>query len=208
MVEPCVSREGRMLFYQLFLHYYRGDLNQLNVGQWKELVQLLKAEPACSQNPAIQEALGKLEKMDENPLTTLLYDYNRLFIGPSILLASPYESSYENAEGSVMQGETMKVRNFYYHEGLQVAEEGTIPDDHIQFEIEFMIHLLGCKPNEEKEKVETLFLQNHLLKWGPKHCEKVEQHSQNEITLAMGLLLKGFLETERMFIKGGDYDVN
>jgi putative dimethyl sulfoxide reductase chaperone len=199
-------QEERGLFYQFFLHYYKGDLLQLTVGDWQNLVQLLKKQPNIKQNSYFNKAIQMLEEIDEEKLTTFPFDYNRLFVGPNRLLASPYESSYENIEGSLMQTETLNVRNFYYHEGLQVAEEGRFPDDHIQFELEFMVHLLGFRNEEEKRDIEELFLQKHLLKWCPKHCERIAQNSQNEITLAMGLLLQGFLQFEKWLLEGGDND--
>ena len=91
----------------------------------------------------MEQALSMLENVDEHVIRTFEYDYNRLFVGPNQLLASPFESSYRNYEGNIMQQETLKVRNFYHYVGLQVADEGQFPDDHIQFELEFILHLLS-----------------------------------------------------------------
>ena len=137
-------------------------------------------------------------------IQTFEYDYNRLFVGPNKLLASPYESSYRNFEGTVLQQETLKVRNFYHYVGLQVANEGQMPDDHIQFELEFILHVLSDPTIQENDQIYKMFLEKHLLQWGFKHCERIEQNSQNTITYAMAVLFKEFLQLEKMMIKGGD----
>ena len=137
-------------------------------------------------------------------IQTFEYDYNRLFVGPNKLLASPYESSYRNFEGTVLQQETLKVRNFYHYVGLQVADEGQMPDDHIQFELEFILHVLSDPTIQENDQIYKMFLEKHLLQWGFEHCERIEQHSKNTITYAIGVLFKEILQLEKMMIKGGD----
>ena len=99
------------------------------------------------------QALTMLEEINETTIQTFEYDYNRLFVGPNKLLASPFESSYRNFEGTVLQQETLKVRNFYHYVGLQVADEGQMPDDHIQFELEFILHVLSDPTNQEKSQI-------------------------------------------------------
>lgn len=204
-----MEQEERLLCYQLLWRYYRGELLKLTKAEWKMIAELLKNQPAFSENEWTVSAIKLLMNIDEQAIQTFEYDYNRLFIGPTRLLASPYESSYRNYEETVMQGETLKVRNFYHHEGLQVAEEGHVPDDHLQFELEFVIHLLKqSNENPEKNEVLELFLDKHILAWCHKHCERIIEHSQNPITLAMGYVLKATLHFEKMTVKGGKTYVN
>ena len=204
--QTIMNQEARLLYYQLFCHYYRGDFNPLTAKEWLKVVQLLR-ETTYFINEAAQ-ALKMLEEVNETTIQTFEYDYNRLFVGPNKLLASPYESSYRNFEGTVLQQETLKVRNFYHYAGLQVADEGQMPDDHIQFELEFILHVLSDPTIQENDRIYMMFLEKHLLQWVFKHCERIEQHSKNAITYAMALLLKEFLQLEKMMIKGGDVDVN
>ena len=193
------SQEERLFMYQLFLHYYRGDLLKLPTAEWGNLVGMIETLPTLRSNDWGSEAILQLRNVTNQTLGTFEFDFNRLFVGPNKLFASPYESSYQNFEGTVMQAETLKVRNFYYYEGLQVANEGGLPDDHIQFELEFILHLLGF---EEKKETLRLFLEKHLLKWVEKHCDLIVEHSQNPITLAFGSMLKGFLLLEKRLIEG------
>ncbi|WP_066303731.1 molecular chaperone [Bacillus sp. FJAT-29814] len=192
------KQQERFEIYQLLWHYYRGDLQNLTVGEWATVAAFLSSKPSLSQNDWGAKAINLLETINNQSLETFQFDYNRLFVGPNKLLASPYESSYTNIEGTVMQAETLKVRNFYYHEGLQVDREGQYPDDHLQFELEFILHLFRF---EEKKDILQLFLHNHLLKWYEAHCRRIEEHSQNGLTLAFAYFLRGFLQQETMLLK-------
>ncbi|WHY88885.1 molecular chaperone TorD family protein [Neobacillus novalis] len=194
-----INQEERLFMYQLFLHYYRGDLLKLPSAEWGKLLEMLERQHSLQSNDWGRKAIQQLQNLTDQALETFEFDFNRLFVGPNKLLASPFESSYQNFEGTVMQAETLKVRRFYYYEGLQVANEGGLPDDHIQFELEFILHLLG---SEDKNKVLQLFLEKHLLKWVDQHWARIEEHSQNQITLAFGYLLKGFILLEKSLIEG------
>jgi TorA maturation chaperone TorD len=200
-----MDQEERLICYQLFWHYYRSDLLKLTVIDWANLVELLKTLPSISKTEFGIQAINILEEMGQETIQTFEFDYNRLFVGPNRLLAPPYESTYRNYEGTIMQQETIKVRNFYHYEGLQVADEGQFPDDHIQFELELICHLLNRK---EKSADLKLFLENHFFKWVDKHCERIEDNSQNQITLAFAYLLKDFLQLEKIMIEGGESYVN
>jgi putative dimethyl sulfoxide reductase chaperone len=200
-----MEQEDRLLLYQLFWHYYHGDLIKVTAIDWANLGELLRTITVLSESELGNQAISIFDEVSEESLQTFGFDYNRLFVGPNRLLASPYESTYSNVEGNIMQQETIKVRNFYHYEGLQVAEEGQFPDDHIQYELEFICYLLN---QNEKESDLNLFLENHFFKWVNKHCERVEEHSQNRLTLAFAYLLKEFLQLEKIIIEGGEPNVN
>lgn len=198
-----VQTEERIFYYQLLWHYYRGDLLNRTYHEWQQLTALIKEQQNAVENEHIKKAIHLLEEMTQVDLDELEYHYNRLFVGPGRLLASPYESSYRNFEKSIMQKETMLVRNFYHHYGLQVENEGQVPDDHLQFELEFILHLLSTD-KEENRSIHRLFLEKHLLQWSDKHIEEILNHSKNSITVAFAYLLKGFLQHEKWMIEGGE----
>ncbi|MEH7113430.1 molecular chaperone TorD family protein [Neobacillus niacini] len=206
--EKVMKHEERLFYYQLFCHYYRGDLLQLTSAQWGQLVRIIKENQNTSLIDEVTQSLQMLEEVNETTIQTFEYDYNRLFVGPNKLLASPYESSYRNYEGNVLQQETLNVRNFYHHVGLQVANEGQIPDDHIQFELEFILHVLRDQTIQENKQIYKMFLDKHLMQWVLKHCKKIIENSQNPITYAMAVLIKEFLQLESKLMEGGKRDVN
>lgn len=206
--ETVMKQDERLLYYQLFCHYYRGDLLQLTSAQWGQLVGIIKEYQNTSLIDEVAQSLQMLEEVNENTIQTLEHDYNRLFVGPNKLLASPFESSYRNYEGNVLQQETLNVRNFYHYVGLQVANEGQIPDDHIQFEFEFILHILSDPTTQDNLQIYKMFLEKHLMQWVFKHCKKIIENSQNSITHAMAVLLKEFLQLECKMMEGGNEDVN
>ncbi|RDU38206.1 hypothetical protein DRW41_01150 [Neobacillus piezotolerans] len=198
--ETVMTLEERLLYYQLFCHYYQGDMLHFGSAEWKQLGNILREYKLARINGEAGKAIQCLEEADADAIQMFEYDYNRLFVGPTKLLASPYESSYRNFEGTVLQQETLMVRNFYYHAGLQVAEEGQMPDDHIQFELELILHLL----NERDDQLYKLFLEKHLLQWAFEHCAGIIKNSSNPLTRTMGILLKEFLRSEKKMIEGED----
>jgi putative dimethyl sulfoxide reductase chaperone len=206
--ETVMKQEERLFYYQLFCHYYRGDLLQLTTAKWGQLVRIIKEYQNTSLIDEVVKSLQVLEEVKENTIQTLEHDYNRLFVGPNKLLASPFESSYRNYEGNVLQQETLKVRNFYHFVGVKVANEGQIPDDHIQFELEFILHVLSDSTIPDKNQIYKMFLEKHLMQWVFEHCERILQNSQNPITYAMAVLLKEFLQHESKIMEGGNEDVN
>lgn len=203
MTMENVALEERIFGYQLLWHYYRGDLGNRSFEDWQGITEILQEQTGLLDNENIKKALRTLQSLKKDDLEDFQYDYNRLFVGPGKMLASPFESSYRNFEKAIMQQETMLVRNFYHFAGVQLVNEGQFPDDHMQFEIEFILHLLG---SEEKEHYSTyqLFLEKHLLQWNAQHCEDIFKHSTNSITLAFAYLLKGLLQLEKSLIEGGE----
>ena len=96
-----MNQEARVLYYQLFCHYYRGDLQSTYLrGLAERSYKLLKEGQLISFIDEAAQALTMLEEINETTIQTFEYDYNRLFVGPNKLLASPYESSYRNFEGN------------------------------------------------------------------------------------------------------------
>lgn len=206
--ETVMKHEERLLYYQVFYHYYRGDLHHLNAKQWQQLIQILKEQKITNLIDKADHTFQLLEGVNETAIQTFKFDYNRLFVGPNKLLASPFESSYRNFEGNVLQQETLNVRNFYHYVGLQVVNEGQIPDDHIQFELEFILHVLSDPTILDNDQIYKMFLEKHLMQWVFKHCYKIIQNSQNPITYSMAVLLLEFIQLEGKMMEGGYEDVN
>jgi len=85
-----VTTMDRLILYELFQHYYSGDFLPFTPKEWKELAALLKEIPTIYSNKQINQAISILEEVTEEITQTLPYDYNRLFVGPDQLLASPF----------------------------------------------------------------------------------------------------------------------
>lgn len=195
--------ENRFQIYSLFYAYYSSTMWDL--AKWGKVVSVLKSFLAYKYNVNIAEGTGLLENVTAKDVEKAYFDYHRLFVGPGKLLAPPYESFYRNADGLLMQQETLQVRDFYKKVGVAVAEQGTEPDDHIVLELELMCYLLykTGKSLRETGKFDLRsyryyreFYRKHLQQWIYLHCADILCHSRTSICRGMGTILKGFMELE------------
>ncbi|MBC8016496.1 MAG: molecular chaperone TorD family protein [Sporomusaceae bacterium] len=190
--------------YSLFKTYYQGD--------WQKISQALQAAAyhqgdhlqgaESTDNPLLKKIAEMNLVLDENSI----YEYNKLFVGPGKLLAPPFESSYRNQLGLVMQEETLAVRKFYAKIGVEVKDKNSIPDDHLMLELEFICYLLAEAVKQvEKEQIPSakeylllysMFFAEHIKPWVYEHCNDVLQHGLNPFCRGMAELLKEFLQRE------------
>ncbi len=133
----------------------------------------------------------------------LAADYAHLFLGPGALLAPPWESVYFNDERLVFQVQTSQVRAWYRRFGLEAANDGREPEDHIGLELAFVAHLSGLgltalEAGDDAAFTETLealraFLNTHLLKWAPAWCRQVEAGASTAFYQAAARITRGVL---------------
>ena len=103
--------------------------------------------------------------------------FTRLFLGPGRPIAHPYESVY--VEGRLAGEAAAQVERSYAEAGLQMSAAGRELPDHVSLELAFM----GCLAAQEERDPELRavwrdrqrrFLHEHLARWLPKFCEKIE----------------------------------
>lgn len=124
-------------------------------------------------------------------------EYTRLFIGP-VPAMFPYESRY--LDGTIMGKSLIKVKENYRKAGLKISQEYHEPEDHIAVELGFMGNL--CKELSDGSLImQKEFLNGHLLKWAPFFCDELFEKSGNEIYRGIGKITKGFLASEKSFLK-------
>lgn len=138
--------------------------------------------------------------------------YNRLFIGPHELCASPWESVYVNRERLLFQESTLHVRHAYAAQGFIPAKYPHVADDHISLEADFMARL-GFRAAEAYEAgdIDTAkkalaasldFLRGHLLKWISKYAEAMrEGTSDSGFYCAAVNLLEQFATLDEVLIE-------
>lgn len=124
-----------------------------------------------------REAESAFQQDREDPLDQVKNEYTRLFVGPSDLVAPPWESVYMTSERLLFQESTLAVRDAYRSEGFIPAEYPHVADDHIALELDFMARLAlraqdAYERKNESEAVAALkssesFLSEHLLQWVP-----------------------------------------
>lgn len=194
--KEIVSRLAVCMFLQKF---YSEQLNRIDSSTWNSLITSLTEETKHFKEERIHQGLQLLSQFKEEDLTELEYDFNRLFVGPNKLEASPYESSYLNQDNALMQRETLAVRSFYEMAGLEVAKKNTDPDDHLALELEFVCYLLEQGLEDESSlELYKEFLKKHLFVWIPTHVFVVNRKTTNSIILGISMLLEGFINEEKM----------
>lgn len=111
-------------------------------------------------------------------------EYTRVFIGPASLPASPYESPYRGSHDmSLLQENTLAVRQAYRSGGFEPKRLHAIPDDHIAFMCSFMaMRALGTVQMYELDDRQALstelieqseFVNSHMVGWLDVFAESV-----------------------------------
>ena len=137
-------------------------------------------------------------------IDSLILDYTKLFIGPYGLLAPPYGPMYLEDNDRVMGVSTVKARNSYAEEGLDICFK-EVPD-HITIEMEFMYFLIfkeieAANNNDSNntlryQEKQRVFLKNHLGAWIPEFTSKVEANAQTEFYKDIARTTKNLIEND------------
>jgi TorA maturation chaperone TorD len=136
----------------------------------------------------------------------LLFEFNRLFVGPGRLVAPPYESVYRSEDGLVMGESTVAARSAYAESGLAMRNSLREPEDHIATELEFLLELQNRALSRITEgslselvalmRTQRKFIGDHLLLWIPAFCRRIEEGTRLEYFGALSRLLSTFITQE------------
>ena len=172
---------------------------------------LFAEAPFGGAQPDMQAGLALLQTWSQenrngistDALSVLQAEYTRLFIGPGPVVAAPWESVYFSDERLLFQKETFQVRAWYARYGLTAPSLHREPDDHIGLEVSFVAHLAGLALRaidahdqerfQEVLEAQRRFLAEHLFKWGPGWCSRVEATSDSEFYRGLALVTRGAL---------------
>lgn len=154
----------------------------------------------------LRETMASLDGLLE-----LQVEYTRLFIGPFHIPASPYESVYRPGSGGRVMGEsTIKVREMYLSEGLDLS--GSVRDlpDHLIAEMEFMSYLAGQEAlSWGKDPARTLsclrkqeaFIDEHLQQWIPKFSAAVCNNARSEFYRLIAEITRRIVSLDSDYVK-------
>lgn len=176
----------------LLQKYYQGYLCKYADLQWDRLIEALGKEDTDGFTTLAKgyEALAHTSPRNRREM---MYEFNRLFVGPDAPKAPPYEACYRNPERTLMQEETLAVRAFYRKAGLEIKNINTQPDDFIAFELEFLLGMLEDGSGEKKAYAEE-FLREHLLVWTFDHVREIRDNTKQPVILSMATILQGISE--------------
>jgi len=139
-------------------------------------------------------------KFDDTP-QEIRTDFIGLFLRLDLHL-SPHESlhNYPVGETPRLLGKaTLDVQAFYRSAGLMIDEESEIIPDHLGLELLFMSYLIENSLVEQQKK----FMDEHLLRWAPEYCDKVERHAAATFYKEVAILLKEFILSDSEELSGG-----
>lgn len=153
----------------------------------------------------IAESLSE-ESNDEILSDHLMREFNRLFVGPGRVVATPYESVYRSPSHLLMQENTLDVRRVYLETGLVMQRLHSVPDDHLGAQLEFMYYLADrsveavsrSEWEEFRHHVHTqrAFLRDHLLTWIGEFAQRVLDGSEDKFFRGLAMTLRDFVQDD------------
>ncbi|HEB12055.1 MAG TPA: dehydrogenase [Actinobacteria bacterium] len=190
----------------------------------KEFLELLISENlleifiAKEENKQIEQGIETIYLYLKNPdvlsdenITDLGADYVNLFIGPGMVIASPYESVYLSEKRLVFQTETIEVRRAYFKQKLVPEKLQAEPDDHIALELDFMGRL--CEQIGKDLRANRLtaarkglntqkkFMKEHLMLWALDFSDKTQKGARDDFYVGAAKMLTGLLTVDQDMIK-------
>lgn len=116
---------------------------------------------------------GEAEKAlaDEEACLRIHRDYNRFFVGPFKLPASPWGSVYTDPEGVLFGNNTLGVRQWMRDNLVKVNLKDKEPEDH--FGLMLLMVSWAAQNDVPDEKIAGLF-EEHLLPWSGRYLELLE----------------------------------
>jgi TorA maturation chaperone TorD len=179
--------------------------------EWLQLLidsHVFAAVPFAGAQPEAEAGLGLLQSWAAQPAAASFecayQDYMALFVGAGQPKAPPWESFYTNKDHLLFQKETLQVRGWYKHYGLEANMPSNEPDDHLALELELCAFLLSemaeARQNGDSGLEAGLgdalirFLDEHLLRWLPTWCGLVEAHAKGGFYKGVSLLLRATID--------------
>ncbi|MFW5771884.1 MAG: TorD/DmsD family molecular chaperone [Phototrophicaceae bacterium] len=178
-----------------------------------DLVQALVSDdlladwPIDSRQENLQSGLNLMRDFcrgwNDDHLTAIKRDFQRLFIGPDRLPTPPWESVYRSPDRLMFEEQTLQVRQAYARMGFAAPTRYNEPEDHFGLELMFLVHLCGLGIAAlEQNSAESLdyvlnnmraFFTEHLNAWSPRFLGDVVQSAQTDYYRGAALLASGSL---------------
>jgi DMSO reductase family type II enzyme chaperone len=152
--------------------------------------------------PSLDPALLAFEVPDEASLTD---EYLRLF--DRKVACSPYESEYGMGNKAFTKSRDLAdISGFYTAFGMALAESAGDLQDHIAVELEFM-SVLALKAAYARNEglqdelevtlgAEAAFLRDHLGRWVPHFCDRLEETCEQPFYAHLARLTRAWLDRE------------
>lgn len=214
MVETCTSRcdlaLARAALYRLTGHAFRHPSEGWH-AEWRALLEHAGAiVPGAFDSSDASSCLSTaIEGALECPLDSaqVIAEHARVLGHIPRAAATPYETEWTGAAGEFLQYHQISdIAAFYHAFGLQIAKHCDERPDHVSVELEFL-HYLCVKEAWAHEHdradlaelcrdTERRFLAEHLARWAPGLCARIDRASAGGFYSGTAALLRVWLETE------------
>jgi TorA maturation chaperone TorD/NAD-dependent dihydropyrimidine dehydrogenase PreA subunit len=155
--------------------------------------------PAASRSNRYLALAQAFQAPEEGAPPEVRLSFARLFLGPGRPIAHPFESVYVDRQ---LAGETMeRVLGCYAEAGLQVSAACQELPDHISLEFAFMAHLTSKEASESKQtgiwrQHQRRFLHQHLARWLPSFCQRIENSEAHPFYRNAALAAKSLVQED------------
>lgn len=182
--------------------YYEPDPAFQEEGMFQSLLESVSlAHPDLAH---LAQTLG--DEFRRTPISELLLDYTRLFLGPSHILAKPYGSVWLEDDKRLMGETTMAVVGLYREGGFDVDAEFHELPDHIAVELEFLYLLIyrehEARLAEDPDRLSSAtnlkqrFLSQHLGRWATRFTDTVKAEAQSFFYQCLAELTDSLVQRE------------
>ena len=180
-VEPSKALLQTLRDNEIFEHFpFREDKNLIDTG--------IKI---------ISQFFADKHGKDDEMTSEVRWDFTQLFVGPYALPAPAWESVYRSDEHLLYQDTAFQVRKDYLKYNFIPKNYPHEADDHIGFELDFMLQL---STDKQALKDSRKFLREHLTQWIPEFSQDVQKHALTEFYRGAAIILKGFIAEDLILL--------
>lgn len=133
-------------------------------------------------------------------------EFYRLFIGPNVLLAPPWESVYRGRDRIINDFPALEISQLYDDFGIELSRKNNEIEDHLVLELEFMVYLIknsftGSKFNYYFLEGQRRLLFEHFSKWIPAVASDIVRNSNSKLYKGAAILLHEFIKFDYEYIQ-------
>lgn len=208
---------NRSQFYRLLHKLYHWPLSaeQLDAIDANELRDLGSSAGSALVVEGFGDMWRYLRRRHTGTHEDLNVDFTRCFLGGATykgLACQPYASLFLENGGRIMAQPRNKARNVYGTQGVRLADDIDLPEDHLAFECEFMA-IIGQRAADALEKgdskgaleqleLQRSFLEEHILTWTDRFFNLSVELLRTRFYLGLVKVSKGFFDEESESIRG------
>ena len=167
------------------------------IGPSYDAIATMNAQVAAAEWPFVpdSEAFGALclmqegleDDLDEN---AIIWEYRRLFVGPTRKAAPPWGSVYTDKDCVMFGASWVALREWMRASGIAVEDgQSREPEDHIGLMLEMMAWLADNRPELVAD-----YLRLHLLPWAGHFLDGMYEAAQHPFFEGLARLTKASLE--------------